>query len=476
MSSSADVQQDPEFIFTSYQAKLVQDVLEAAVPVRHLLVAPVGTGKTTAAMSLVKEIVKASPNYRILIIGPRVTLEMYEQRLARAIPTANVTLLTRRTIRELEAAANESLPIWSSPVIVLLSMDTARQEDVLRHLRTVGWGLVILEEIQLFARSRWTLLKTIVADKTFQRVLLISGTSNLKTIASLLKNAARTEWGISDLQRDRLTLIAAPKFIKVEYRRGDDEVGLLKRVLSLRRELSPTSVGQLVEKTLLRQAASSPLALERTVRHLRNTLVHSASEILLTQGIESRIEQGNEALDTDADMALSGTRAGIPWKKKTTALATLQAVIEQLEAIETDKKREALEGLLQRLQQNAASTLRHIAVLCSSRATANYLHTVILERGTKAWLLTGESTLEEFNKTLDGFKNTGGVLISTLFALQGVDLRYVEALIHYDPPSSKAEIWARVSRSPTATNYLLVDTTRILPSEWNPNDLPASAS
>jgi superfamily II DNA or RNA helicase len=475
MSSSAGVQQDPEFIFTSYQAKLVQDVLEATVPVRHLLVAPVATGKTTAAMSLAKETVKANPNHRILIIGPRLILEMYQQRLARAIPTANVTLVNRRTIRELEASANDT-PIWPSPVIVLLSMDTARQEDVLRHLRTVRWDLVILEEIQLFARSRWTLLKTIVADKTFQRVLLISGTSNLKSIASLVKNAARTEWAISDLQRDRLTPIAAPKLIKVEYRRGDDEIGLLKKVMSLRSELSRNSVGQLVEKTLLRQAASSPLALERTVRHLRNTLVHSASEILLTQGVESRIEKGNEALDTDADMALSGTRTSIPWRKKTTALAILQAIIEQLAAIETDKKREALESLLHRLQQNAVSALGHIAVLCSSRATANYLYTVFVERGTKAWLLTGESTLEEFNKTLDGFKNTGGVLISTLFALQGVDLRHVEALIHYDPPASKAEIWARVSRSPTATNYILIDKSDILPSEWDVGDLPTSAS
>jgi hypothetical protein len=199
-----------------------------------------------------------------------------------------------------------------------------------------------------------------------------------------------------------------PKFIKVEYRRGDDEVGLLKKVLSLRRELPRNSVGQLLEKTLLRQAASSPLALERTVRHLRNTLVHSASEILLTRGVERQIEQGNEALDTDADMALSGTLTGTPWQKKTTALAILQGIIEQLAVIETDKKREALERLLERLQQNVVSTLGHIAVLCSSRATANYLHTVVVERGKKTWLLTGESTLEEFNKTLDGFKNTGG--------------------------------------------------------------------
>jgi superfamily II DNA or RNA helicase len=465
MSVSAGPQQDPEFILTPYQSKLIQDVLAAPVPVRHLLVAPAGSGKSTAAMALGRTMVKANPDCRILIIGPRLILEMYEQRLARAIPTASVTLVTRRTIRELEASAKDT-PIWPSPVIVLLSMDTARQEDVLRHLRTVRWDLVILDEIQLFARSRWTLLKTIVGDKTFQRVLLTSGTSNLKSIASLVKNAARTEWAISDLLRDRLTLIKPPEFISVEYRRGDDEIDLLKRVLSLTTELSPTVLGKLVEKSLLRQAASSPLALERTVRHLRNLLVHSASEILLTQGIESRTEHGDEALDTDADLVLPATRGAIPWQNKKTALVMLQAMIEELAAIETDKKREALESLLQRLQQQTVSTLGHIAVLCTSRATANYLHTAIAERGTKTWLLTGESTLEEFNKTLDGFKSAGGVSISTLFALQGVDLRCVEALIHYDPPTSEVEMWGRVRRSPTATNYILIDESRVLPTEW----------
>jgi superfamily II DNA/RNA helicase len=147
-------------------------------------------------------------------------------------------------------------------------------------------------------------------------------------------------------------------------------------------------------------------------------------------------------------------------------LVMLQAIIEQLAAIETDKKRQALESLLQRLQQQTVSTLGHIAVLCTSRATANYLHTAIAERGTKTWLLTGESTLEEFNKTLDGFKSAGGVSISTLFALQGVDLRCVEALIHYDPPTSEVEMWGRVRRSPTATNYILIDESRVLPTEW----------
>jgi superfamily II DNA or RNA helicase len=476
MSLSADIRQAPEFIFTSYQAKLVKDVVDAPVPVRHLLVGAFGVGKTTAAISLAKEIAKANSNYRILIIGPRIMSEMYEQRLTRAVPNARVTVETRRTIRELEATAKEGQPIWPVPLIAVLGMDTARQEDVLRHLRSVSWDLVIIEEVQLFARSRWTLLKTIVADKTFQRVLLISNTSNLKGIASILKNATRTEWLASDLKdRSGQPIFAARrlKFNLVHYRRSDHELALLRGVLELTSELAPTPVGRMVKRTLLRQAGSSPLALERTVRHLRNTLVHGVSETLLTQEVESAIKQGDETLDTDVDMAFPER---IPWQSKAKALAALEATIEQLESVDTDKKREALEDLLQRLGQDGLVDLRHICVFCSSKATANYLHTVVAERRTKAWLITGENSSEEFNRTLDGFRNDGGVLISTVFALQGLDLRDAQVLIHYDPPANETEMWARVSRTPAAANYILVDESGILPVEWNPYDLPVSAS
>ncbi len=466
MSSSADMQQDPEVYFTAQLVKLAKDVLETPVPVRHLLVAAPGSGKTTAAITLAKEIAKANSNHRILIIGPQVVAAMYERHLARAI---RVTVVSRRLLREWEAIAKEGQPIWPAPLSALMSMDTARQDDVRDLLCSVTWDLVVLEEVHLFARSRWTLLKTILSERTFQRVLLITGTPDLKGVASLLKNVARTDWIASDATR-------SPKINTVAYRRSDDEVSLLRSVLSLTRKLSLTPVGQMVKRTLLRQAASSPLALERTVRHLRNTLAHGVSEMLLTQGAKSSIEQGSEGLDTDADMAEYSTPARSPWKSKPRALEALGGLLEQLESVDRDTKREALEGLLQRLGQDVRSNMRHIWVLCFSRATANYLQTVVAERGTKAWLLTGDITPKQFNKVSDGFKSNGGVLISTVSALRGIDLRYVQVFIHYDPPVSDADMVMRVTRSPGAINYILTDKSGVMPAEWSEEDPPASAS
>ena len=479
MSVSADMQLYRESGLMPHQAQLVRDVLDSSVPVRRVLVATPGSGKTVAAVSLANEIAKANSNYRILIIGPRIIGGMYEQLLTRAIPNARVCVVTRRVLRELEATAEEGQPIWPVPYMAVLGMDTARQEDVIRHLRSVSWDFVVVEELQLFARSRWTLLKTIITDKAFERVLLIGITSNLKGVESLLKNTTRTEWLTSDLKDWAGRPLFAgrlPAFNTVRYRRSGDEVSLLRSVLALTEELASTTVGQTVKKTLLKQAASSPPALERTVRHLRNALAHGLSDTLLTWTAGSPIEQGSEGLESDADMAAFSTPARTPWRSKARAFEALAALLERLESMHADKKREALESLLQRLDQDAGPHLQHICILCSSRATANYLHTVVMEHGKNTWLLTGENTPEQFNKTLDGFKNDGGVLISTLFVLQGLDFRYVEAFIHYDLPVSEAEMWARVNRSPAAANYVLIDESGVLPTEWDADKPPASAS
>lgn len=96
MSSTSTMQQHRNSGLARYQAELVTDVLASPLPARHLLVAPPGLGKTTAAMALVEEIARANANYRILVIGPSALKGMYEYHLARALPNATVTAVTRR--------------------------------------------------------------------------------------------------------------------------------------------------------------------------------------------------------------------------------------------------------------------------------------------------------------------------------------------------------------------------------------------
>jgi len=191
------------------------------------------------------------------------------------------------------------------------------------------------------------------------------------------------------------------------------------------------------------------------------------SVLLLDESVRSQMAQRSEGLDIDADMDASSIPGRSAWKGKVKALATLTAVLDQLESVDLDTKRESLERLLEILARDARSSLSHICVLCSSKATASYLQTAISDRGTKTWLLTSGNAPEDLSRELDGFKDEGGVLISTVAMLQGLDLRYVQAIIHYDPPASEAELHVRAARSPAATNYILVDNSGVLPDEWN---------
>lgn len=338
MNPSVDAQKFRVMGLSPYQAKLITDILDAPVPARRLLVASPGFGKTTVAMALAKEIARSKASCRILVIGPRALASMYEHHLAQALPNATIRYISRRTFRELEEVADAGNAIWPAPFAAVMGMDTARQDDVRAQLCTVHWDLVILEEVHLFARSRWTLLKTILSQDVFERVLLISSTPDMGGVKSLLKTIARTEWLASDLRDwdDKpLFAISSSAFDTVPYQRSADEIDLLRKVLLLADELLPTPAGQLVRTSLLRQAASSPVALERTVRNLRNNLAHDLSDRILFDDVEGKMAVSSEGLDADADVNVSSMVRRSPWQSEGRALVALGAVLDQMESVRT---------------------------------------------------------------------------------------------------------------------------------------------
>jgi superfamily II DNA or RNA helicase len=420
-----------------------------------------------AATALAKQIAQNNPNFRILIIGPGMAA-MHEYNLARNVPGLTSALLNRRDLRELEANVMPGQPVWPTSFAAVIGMDTARRQDVYDLLKSVSWDLVILEEVHMFARSRWTLLKRILSEPVFRRVLLITGAHDLKGIASLVRHVPRIDWiapELRDWNGRPLFSLREPQIEAVEYRRTKEEVSILRSIMSLANNLTPGARGSTFRKILIRQAGSSPLALERTVRHLRNALVHNVALADLTpeQSPRDLVEDRSE---TDADIQSSSKQARALWRNKALALTALTMLLERLDSLRTDTKREALESLLRHLERNADSKPKHLAIFCSSRVTASYVQSVVAQFEKIHWLLTTDNQPAEISRILDGFRTEGGILVSTGFALTGVDLRYVQVFIHYDPPSSEAEMHLRLTRSATANNYILVDTSGVWPREW----------
>lgn len=95
------------------------------------------------------------------------------------------------------------------------------------------------------------------------------------------------------------------------------------------------------------------------------------------------------------------------------------------------------------------------------------MRTAIADRGTKAWLVTSDTSPDQIGKELDGFGAAGGVLICTVAMMPGLEFSYVQTFIHYDAPASAAEMRVRTSRSPGAANLILSDQSCVLPDEWS---------
>src|SRR5438552_19209413 len=99
MNSELEITQYRAKGLTLFQARLVADILAAPIPVRHLLVAGPGTGKSHTATFLAKQVAVRIPEHRILVVGPRALSAMYEYELTKALSSSRILVSSRRSLR-----------------------------------------------------------------------------------------------------------------------------------------------------------------------------------------------------------------------------------------------------------------------------------------------------------------------------------------------------------------------------------------
>src|SRR5688572_6110828 len=94
----------------AWQASFVVGFLKGAPSIYQLLTAPPGTGKMFAAVATVRELAYRGAK-RILILAPAQLCEMWGTRISEAQSQLPVSIVTRRTYREMVAA----VPVGQSP-------------------------------------------------------------------------------------------------------------------------------------------------------------------------------------------------------------------------------------------------------------------------------------------------------------------------------------------------------------------------
>src|SRR5688500_9691343 len=92
----------PGFYLSNFQDDFVQKFLQPNSLPHHLLLAPVGSGKTVTSSVVVREMVSAGAR-RILVLAPvKVLVDQYRKVLEDHVKDITIVILDRKILREVE--------------------------------------------------------------------------------------------------------------------------------------------------------------------------------------------------------------------------------------------------------------------------------------------------------------------------------------------------------------------------------------
>lgn len=411
-------------ILLPHQTALVETFFNHASKRVILLRWDVGLGKTVALVALSSRLLHDRPTALVLFLVPAALQYQTLQMLSDAsVPSL---LIDRYRFREmLDAAAGKE--IWPRGVVLVMSLDFAKQPDVRDSLAEAHLELVIADDAASTSGARAEVLRWVGASA--ERMVLAGPPSlipeeMLQTEDPLVVELHREQI----VDKKGMPFYAVPRFDfrEISFGLNEAELRLRKTVGDLcEMQGNATEAGHLKATMLLRSLESSPAALERALqRFLDKTTMDSA---------EHPVESWEGAVleeDTPRTILDRGT------SEKTAGIAA--RALQEIESITDDSKLAAFASVLTQLKEMKTLPPR-ICVLTDFRATLYYLAAEIEGRGRECYVLHGGMQAEERIQSLMPFTNAGGILVATTAVMTaGIDLSSVAHLILYDIPGRRA--------------------------------------
>ena len=402
--TDAEIRPDPRY--TPYQADFFKRfVAEVGPGSVHLLVAPVGTGKSFVMAGTISELVRTSRLRRVLILAPAALGAQWADLLSSE--GQEHVLVDGRVLRLLrQQLANKDWPVG----VYAMSIDLAKRDDVRNLLSAVSWDLVVVDEAHLLSGQRRRLVEDLAGMKGGPALLLATA-SNVR---------GQGAWGVSDRAKvidwreavaehfSRQFMGGDAHLIRITrgYRRSNDEVAVARQVLATSQQLGP-----LRGMVLLQRAASSVSALEDS----------------LNRWVAER-DGGQEPLDDTVEELLDeAPSASVGSLISKEHLDMLEELLQLVERLRSDSRLHCFNGILEEL---IGAGLRHVVVFCEYRTTLDYLANAVERLDFPKFEFHGGLTHEQRSEVLSRFKEGGGLLITTA-ASQGVTFNFVEAVIHW---------------------------------------------
>ncbi|MFX0171790.1 MAG: helicase-related protein [Candidatus Hodarchaeota archaeon] len=158
-----------------YQIEAVYLKILPTVPIRFMLADEAGAGKTIMAGLVFSELKARQLASRLLIIVPRILVEKWQNDFL-IFFNEKLDFITGSDVR------NKSFSIWNPgyPYQCIMSMDTAKQEEIRDLLKAVHWDLIIIDEAhKLSATFRYEKgFQTLDATERYRLGQVLSNTTS----------------------------------------------------------------------------------------------------------------------------------------------------------------------------------------------------------------------------------------------------------------------------------------------------------
>jgi len=459
-----------------FQAEVAIKFLESKDKPYWQFVSPVGTGKGRVAAVIANELMEESKK-RILVLAPAPLLGQWHFELSHTAPKFTSMIVDRKTYLEMESRVPVGESPWPDNVVIVMSLDLAKRDDMAENLIGTTWDLAVFDESHLLTGKRKTLFDRLTSSGAIRRCLLLtciesSVLSGVETMVAKLSDVV--DWNGKPLYSP-----IKRKVTQLSYNRTEEELIFLNQLHDFAEQLSDQwSYGKLQRSIILRAGLSSTYTAEVILRRLRdawkpirNKIVHDLP--LVGEDIEKIQKQiVNFSDELEVSQKLADSIAIRP-QDFLTLYQKLELLLGQVEEISADSKLDALIKRL-RLYLDFEVEGNPYFCICSSFAnTIQYLSSSLRTQDveTKIYALTGSLEPTYRRDLMQEFQEKGGILIATNPALGGAVLGYVDECINYDLPLNPdvfEQRWGRFLRVRRKSEFRMVilkDQSKALPWE-----------
>jgi superfamily II DNA or RNA helicase len=407
---------------------------------RVLLADPVGMGKTIEAGLVVRELQSRGAASRVLILTPATLREQWRDELQARLAIGS-SVVDRVGFEERRRSLPPGIAVFLPPGCHLMSLDLARQPDVLASLSAVTWDVLVVDEAHLVAgdtaraaatgeiaaRSRVVLLLTATphsGDPGAFRRLCSLGRLEGEPPITLVRSSSRRLNRPAAIRRE----IAVPPTAAERTAR--------QRLTACLRMLDDegSAAARLVAVVLRKRALSSMAALAASLRHRLEWLDRQPG------ALDQPSLPFNDGEIDDDDATHPSVLREAPACGMGEGAALARALDAATEAARDPGKLRILSRLLRRTHDRVIvfteyrDTLHAIAAALSGTTTVASLHGGLDRHARSAAI----------RRFADG---EARVLLATDVAAEGLNLQHAcRLVIHFELPWSPARLMQRDGR------------------------------